>query len=191
MDKRRFNKGNRNMRNRVQDKLTVKQEAFVKKYTDSSNRETFLKVRNSFCATTGKDPKSAYGNVGGYMMMKKPHVKAAIIEALHKVKITPEYQAKKLKELMESNNAVWHEGVRVGTEPDNRTRHQALVTSLKITDALNDLEDSMNPGGMQINIGPELAERLIKIAAEMRQMREQHSSQVIPLIPIKDTSNVK
>jgi len=168
-----------------QNKLTVKQSVFVKAFTDSSNKETFLHTRKAFAKATGVDEYTAYGRNGGYLMSRKPHVKAAIIEALHKQRITPEYQAKKLKELMEATKPIYHEGLKIDTTEDNEVRHKALVTSLKITDAIDNLESQMGQG-IQINIAPEMAERLVKIAAEMRAMREAHSNQVIPLIEVKD-----
>jgi hypothetical protein len=170
--------------NKKQDKLTVKQKLYVKNYTDASNPKTFLKTIDSFQAMTGK--KNHYSRVGGYLMNRKPHVKAAIIEALHRVKITPQYQAKKLKDLMEATRPIYHEGLKVDTIEDNEIRHKALVTSLKITDAIENLESQMNQG-IQINIAPEMAERLVKIAAEMKAMREAHSNQPIPLIHVKES----
>lgn len=164
------------------NKLTVKQEAFVRKYTDRGNKETYLKQGASFRAVTGTPYETVYGKTGGYEMMRKPHVKAAIIEALHRQKITPEYQAKKMKELMESTRKVYHEGIAIDEVPDNEVRHKALVTSLKVTEAIDKLESATN--GVEVKIAPELAERLVRIAAEMRAMREEHSGRVIPLIPI-------
>lgn len=171
-----------------QTKLTPKQAVYVKKFTDASNPNTFLKTIGSFQAMTGK--KNHYSRVGGYLMNRKPHVKAAIIEALHKVKITPQFQAEKLKALMDATKPIYHEGLKIDTVEDNEIRHKALVTSLKITDAIDNLESQLNSNnGIQINISPEMAERLMKIAAEMKEMREKHSQQVIPLIPIKEVSN--
>lgn len=176
--------------NKRQNKLTSKQTIYVKKFTDASNPNTFLKTIGSFQAMTGK--KNHYSRVGGYMMNRKPHVKAAIIEALHKVKITPQYQAEKLKELMDATKPIYHEGLKIDTVEDNEIRHKALVTSLKITDAIDNLENQLsNNGGISIQIAPETAERLMRIASEMRLMREKHSSQVIPLIPINGPSNGK
>lgn len=175
------------MNNKKQQKLTVKQASYVKKFTDASNPNTFLKTIGSFQAMTGK--KNHYSRVGGYLMNRKPHVKAAIIEALHKVKITPQYQAEKLKALMDATKPIYHEGLKIDTVEDNEIRHKALVTSLKITDAIESLEAQVNNQGINISIAPEMAERLMKIAAEMKQMREAHSNQVIPLIPIKEVSN--
>ena len=171
-----------------QSKLTIKQAAFVKKYTDASNKETFLKTIPSFTTAIGGSPK--YCRMGGYTMQKKPHVKAAIIEALHKVKITPQFQAEKLKALMEATKPIYHEGLKIDTIEDNEVRHKALVTSLKITDAIDSLEGQLAQGGVQINIAPEMMDRFIKIAAEMRQMREAHSNQAIPLIAIKPQGEV-
>lgn len=158
--------------------LTHKQRLFVDKFTDPKARKTFLNQTQTMLAMGSKTVKSA--GVGGYMMAKKPHVKAAIIEALHKIKITPMYQAKKLKELMESNVSIYHEGVKIDTVPDNKTRHSALVTSLKITDAIENLEKVTQ--GISINISPEMCQRLIGLAQEMKAMREKHSKQVIPLV---------
>jgi len=171
--------------NKKQIKLTTKQALFVKKYTDSSNKDTFLKTIPSFQAVTGK--KNHYSRVGGYLMNRKPHVKAAIIEALHKVKITPQFQAEKLKALMEATKPIYHEGLKIDTVEDNEVRHKALVTSLKITDAIDSLEGQLNQQGIQINIAPEMMDRFIKIAQEMRQMREAHSNQAIPLIQAKSS----
>lgn len=180
---------NKDMANKKQEKLTVKQAVFVKKYTDSSNPKTFLNTLQSFKAVTGKD--GGYERTGGYLMQRKPHVKAAIIEALHKVKITPQFQAEKLKALMEATKPIYHEGLKIDTVEDNEVRHKALVTSLKITDAIDNLENQISSNGIQVNISPEMAERLLKIAAEMKEMRERHSQQVIPLIEVKEVSDGK
>lgn len=165
------------------DKLTIKQERFVRRYTNSADKDTFLKVGASFEAATGVDRHSNYGKCGGYMMKRKAHVRAAIMEALEKVQITPMYQARRLQRLMEAKRGVWHNGMRVGEEEDNEVQHKALVTSLKLTDAIDNLENQLKQNdGINLSISPEMAERLMKIAAEMKAMREAHSAQVIPLI---------
>lgn len=162
--------------------LTAKQEVFVKKYTDGSNKVTFLNQTQSALAS-GASLASAH--VTGHDMAHKPHVKAAIIEALHKQKITPEFQARKLKELMDATRPIYHEGLKVDTVEDNEIRHKALVTSLKITDAIDNLESQMANKGISIQIAPEMVSRLIAIAQEMKEMRQAHSNQAIPLIEIK------
>ena len=165
-------------------RLTTKQETFVRKYTDSSNPRTFLKVANSFEEATGISKKTPYGRNGGSLMKAKPEVRAAILEALHRVKITPLFQAKRLKKLMEATKPVYHEGLKIDTIDDNETQHKALVTSLKITDALENLEKQLDAkgAGLSIHMSPELAERFVKLAAEMKMMREAHTNQPIPTI---------
>lgn len=171
-------------RDRKDRRLTEKQSVFVAKFTDPKNKKTFLNKRGTMLAM-GATPMSA-GN-SGCLMADKPHVRAAIIEALHNVKITPKYQAKKLKELMEASKPIYHEGLKIDEIPDNEVRHKALVTSLKITDALDNLEGATN--NININISPEMCDRLIRISEEMKRMREIHSSQVIPLIKQKENDN--
>jgi hypothetical protein len=63
-----------------------------------------------------------------------------------------------------------------------------LVTSLKITDAIDNIEGQLKGGGINVHISPELAERLLRVAGEMKAMREAHSGQVIPLIEVKENS---
>jgi phage terminase small subunit len=167
------------------DALTPKQALFVKHYTNPKCKATFLNKTGAMKAVGVHT--EGYAGVGGYTMSKKPQVKAAILEQLHLIKVTPQYQARKLKELMEANRGVYNNGLKVGTEPDNEVRHKALVTSLKITDALDSIESQVN--NLNINISPELADRLLTIAREMRQMRESHSGQVIPLISNNKLSN--
>jgi len=181
MDKKR--KGIRYGPNR---KLTDTQRLFVKNYTNVRDKDTFLKEGASYRAIGYSQLSSRSASSNAYIMKSKPHVKAAILKALQGVKITPEYQAKKLKELMESTKAIYHEGIKLEDAPDNEVRHKALVTSFRITEAIETLENSVN--NVNISISPEFAERLVKIAAEMRAMREAHSGQVIPIIPIKAIS---
>ncbi len=168
-------------------RLTTKQEVFVKKYTDSSNPKTFLKVGKSFQAATGADGKTAYGRNGGSLLKAKPEVRAAILEALHKVKITPDFQAKKLRKLMDATKPIYHEGLKIAVEDDNEMQHKALVTSLKITDALENLEKQLDKRGegLSIHMSPELAERFVRLAAEMKMMRDKHMNQPIPTIEAK------
>ena len=168
--------------------LTTKQELFVKKFTDAGNPKTYLKVANSFEEATGISKKTQYGRNGGSLLKAKPSVKAAILEALHKQKINPTFQAKKLKKLMDATKNVYHEGLVIDTIDDNEMQHKALVTSLKITDALDSLEKNLDKAGagMSIHIAPELAERLVRIAGEMKMMREAHSQQAIPMIEVKE-----
>jgi hypothetical protein len=90
---------------------------------------------------------------------------------------------------MEATKPIYHEGLKIDTVEDNEVRHKALVTSLKITDAIDSLEGQLQQSGVTINIAPEMMDRFIKIAAEMRQMREAHSNQAIPLIANKEADS--
>ena len=71
---------------------------FVENYTNPGNKRTFLKKKASALAAGATEVSAS---MSACVMSKKPQVKAAIIEALKKVHITPEYQAKRLKKLME------------------------------------------------------------------------------------------
>lgn len=165
--------------------LTDRQKLFVQEYTNSTNPKTFLRKRASAIAAGIKATGSAA--VTACAMTKKPHVKAAIIEALRKVKISPEYQAKRLKRLMEWTRPYYHDGLKIADIEDGEIQHKALVTSLKITEALDNLEKSLDEKGqgLSVHIAPELAERLVRIASEMKMMREAHSTEKMPLIELK------
>ena len=103
--------------------------------------------------------------------IQKPHIREAIEQELDRIGVNPMYQARKLKDLMESRRKIYHNGIEIDDVPDSEVQLKALAASFKITEVISNLHKDVEDG-ITMKISEKTALRLLQIAAEMKKMRE-------------------
>lgn len=151
-------------------RLNYKQKEFVARYIDPKSK-TRLKAKESYMEVY-KDSSAEAARVSAFRALEKPHIRREIDYWLEQAGLTPEYQTRALKQLINATKPVYHNGLKIETLPDNEIRHKALVTALRLSELL-DSKINVNSQTLNVTLSPEQAERMLVIARELKELRDK------------------